>query len=310
MKCLYRNIRLYTILPFAFTLRTEKANFPSMTTSTTSRRAAPKPAAPKRPKAAVLAAAELRHQIVTGQLKPGDKLHPEKVLQVEFAISRPTLREALRLLEAESLITISRGKHGGARVTSIDLTSVSNQVGIFLQMERTTLKDVWFARTIIEPPAVGMLAALRNPAVMDELDANIAAAREALQTDLILYADLTAEFSKLVTRHCGNQTIHLLSSLIYDIIRLQHQHITARTSMRASVGKLRENSLRHREKTVALIRSGKAAAAEKFWRAHLEETRDLILMAYKGPVTIDVLNEPVGERRAIDQFRRHVLPSA
>ena len=65
-----------------------------------------------------MVAAELRRQIVTGRLKPGDKLHPENVLQNEFAISRPTMREALRLLEAESLITIKRGKHGGARVTA------------------------------------------------------------------------------------------------------------------------------------------------------------------------------------------------
>src|ERR1700709_1951474 len=82
----------------------------------------------KRPKASVIVAAELRRQIVTGRLKPGDKLHPENILQVEFAISRPTLREALRMLEAESLITIIRGKHGGARVTSIDLGAIASQV--------------------------------------------------------------------------------------------------------------------------------------------------------------------------------------
>ena len=56
----------------------------------------------RRPKAAEMVAAELRRQIASGRLKPGDKLHPENVLQVEFAISRPTLREALRLLAAEA----------------------------------------------------------------------------------------------------------------------------------------------------------------------------------------------------------------
>src|SRR4029450_10781895 len=91
--------------------------------------------ATKRPKAAEVVAAELRRQIVTGRLKPGDKLHPENVLTAEFEISRPTLREALRLLESESLITISRGKHGGARVSSIDLGSAARQVGVFLQLQ-------------------------------------------------------------------------------------------------------------------------------------------------------------------------------
>ena len=270
---------------------------------------AAKTAPRKRPKAAEMVAAELRHQIVAGRLKPGDKLHPENVLQTEFGISRPTLREALRMLESESLITIIRGKHGGARVTSIDLKSAANQVGVYLQIEGATLQDVWFARTIIEPPAAGLLAAQRNPLALAELEANIAAAREAAEHDLIRYADLSAEFSMLITRHCGNKTIHLLSSLIYDIIRRQHEHVTARTSTKTSVGKLRLESIKSREMAVALMRSGTPAVVESFWRAHLEHMRDLVLAAYKGPMTIDVLNEPIGKLRPIGNVKRQAAKS-
>ena len=260
---------------------------------------------PKRPKAAELVAAELRRQIVTGQLKPGDKLHPENVLQIEFAISRPTLREALRLLESESLITISRGQHGGARVSSIDLGAAARQVGVFLQIEGTTLQDVWLARTIIEPPAVGLLAALRTPAAFAELEANIAAAREAAQRDPLRYADLSAEFSMLIIRHCGNKTIHLLAALIHDIIRRQHKHVTARTLSKAGVDKLRRGSIRSREKALELMRNGTPAAAESFWRTHLEHMRDLVLAAYKAPTTIDVLHEPIGRMRPVGKVKRH-----
>lgn len=273
----------------------------------------PKPAAPargKRPKAAELVAAELRHQIVSGRLKPGDKLQPENALQAEFAISRPTMREALRILESESLISISRGKHGGARVIAIDLAAAANQVGVYLQIEGATLQDVWLARTIIEPPAAGLLATRRNPAAFAELEANIAAARDAARRDLIRYADLSAEFSMLITRHCGNKTIHLLSSLIYDIIRRQHEDVTARTSTKASVDKLRQESIRSREMAVELMRSGKAAVAESFWRAHLEHMRDLVLAAYRGPMTIAVLNEPIGKLRPVGNVKRYALPSA
>ena len=265
---------------------------------------------PKRPKAASIVAAELRHQIATGQLKPGDKLHPENVLQTEYAISRPTLREALRLLESESLITISRGQHGGARVSAIDLGAAARQVGVFLQIEGTTLQDVWLARTVIEPPAAGLLAVLRTPAAFAELEANIAAAREAAQSDLIRYADLSAEFSLLITRHCGNNTLHLLSSLIHDIIRRQHEHVTAKTLSKTGVDKLRQGSIRDRVEALQLMRSGTQGDAENFWRAHLEHMRDLVLAAYKGPMTIDVLNELVGKRRPVDNVRRHARPAA
>ena len=281
-----------------------------MTSTATTRRTAAKPAPRKRPKAAEIVAAELRRQIVTGRLKPGDKLHPENVLQTEFAISRPTLREALRLLESESLITITRGQHGGARVISIDLAAAARQVGVYLQIEGTTLQDVWLARTIIEPPAVGLLAALRSPAAFADLEANIAEAREAAQRDPIRYADLSAKFSMLIARHCGNKTIHLFAALIHDIIRRQHEHVTARTLAKAGVDKLRLGSIRSREKALELMRNGAPAAAEAFWRAHLEHMRDLVMSAYEAPMTIDVLNEPIGKLRPVRNVRRQVRPAA
>jgi len=271
---------------------------------------APAPVPGKRPKAAEMVAAELRRQIVTGRLKPGDKLQPESVLQAEFAISRPTMREALRVLEAESLISISRGKHGGARVRAIDLGAVSRQVGAFLQVAGTTLADVWFARTVLEPPCAGLLAAQRDPLVLAELTANIDQAREAARNDLIRYADLSAEFSMLITRHCGNRTLHLLSLLIYDIIRRQHEHVTERTREKRSVDRLRQESLRTRQEAVHLMREGKVAEVERFWRTHLEHMRDLVLAAYDGPMTIDVLNKPARKPRPISKVRREALAAA
>lgn len=264
----------------------------------------------RRPKAAQVVAAELRRQIVNGRLKPGDKLQPESMLQAEFAISRPTMREALRLLESESLISISRGKHGGARVSSVDLSALSRQVGVFLQIEGTTLPDVWFARTILEPPAAGLLAARRDPQVLAELEANIAQARQAAQGDLIRYADLSAEFSLLITRHCGNKTLHLLAALIFDIIRRQHEHVTERTREKASVNRLRQESLKTREEAVRLMRAGKVAEVERFWKAHLERMRDLVLAVYEGSVTIDLLNhEAPGRPRAVSRVRRQATRS-
>lgn len=262
------------------------------------------------PKAAVLIAAELRRQIAEGHLKPGDKLHPENVLQNEFAISRPTLREALRLLEAESLISIGRGKHGGARVNAVDVGALATQVGVFLQIQGTTLEDVWLARTIIEPPAAALLAGRRDEAALVELEENIAAARAASQGDLLRYADLSANFSILITRHCGNNTLHLLALMIFDIIRRQHVDVTERTLTNASVDRLRQESLRARSMAVELMRSATPATVESFWRAHLENMRDLVLAAYKGEHTIDVLSAGKGDMRPVGNFlRKAISPS-
>jgi DNA-binding FadR family transcriptional regulator len=275
-----------------------------MTRNATPRTVAAAATAARRPKAAESIAAEIRRQIVTGRLKPGDKLHPEGVLQAEFGISRPTLREALRILEHESLITITRGNGGGARVTELDLGAVARQVGVFLQVRGTTLQDVWFARTVLEPPAVGLLAQAPDPQALLALEANLEEARDAAERDPIRYADLSAAFSLLITRSCGNRTLHLLSALIHDIIRRQHSDVTARTLSNAGVAKLRLGSIVARERVLALIRAGDRQRAEPFWREHLEHMRDLVLQAYDGPMTIDVLAEPVGRPRPVRNVRR------
>lgn len=267
-------------------------------------RISPRSKALRRPKAAEVVAAELRRQIVSGRLKPGDKLHPESILQVEFGVSRPTLREGLRLLEAESLITIARGKQGGARVSAIDLSAVARQVGVFLQITGTTLDDVWLARTILEPPAVALLAARRNASAFAALDGNIAAAREVAQRDPMRYADLSARFSLLITQYCGNQTIHLFAALIHDIIRRQHEHVTKGTLAKAGVDKLRLRSIRDREAALALMRAGKAVEGERFWRAHLEHMRDLVMSVYKPPMTLDVLSETGNSLRQVRNVKR------
>jgi GntR family transcriptional repressor for pyruvate dehydrogenase complex len=68
------------------------------------------------PKAAELVAEALRARILRRQLLPGDRLPAESALMEQFGVSRPTLREALRLLEAQELLEVRRGARGGGVV--------------------------------------------------------------------------------------------------------------------------------------------------------------------------------------------------
>lgn len=260
--------------------------------------------APARPKAAVLVAEEIRRMIVIGKLKPGDRLQPENELRNRFAISRPTLREAMRLLESQSLISISRGKSGGAQVIEVDVTHIADQVGISLQIEGTSLEDVWDARLLLEPKAASLLAKNLTDEAIEALSNNIAAAKDASHGDLMRYADLSAEFSLLIIRHCGNKTLKLLGSLIYDIIRRQHEDITERTLTRASVGELRQASLLDRTKLLELFKQGNSADVEAFWHQHLERMRKLVLSAYKEPTTIDMLTDRRSDYRSVGSVKR------
>ncbi len=238
-------------------------------------------------------AAELRREIVTGKLRPGDKLHSEKDLQDQFGISRPTLREALRMLESESLIVVARGQYGGARVTEQNPTVIARQVGACLQMQSTTLRDVWQARSIIEPGAARLLAENRSETAIAEMRDNVARAQSA-SDDPVTYGTLTNEFSLILTRHCGNQTLHVLATLIQDIVAAQHVDVSVRTHSKAGVERMRKLNIRGRERLLELIEEGNGPAAEEYWRDHLEKSGEVVFSAYEAGMTIDMVQLPDG----------------
>lgn len=236
-------------------------------------------------------AAELRREIVTGKLRPGDKLHNERELQEQFDISRPTMREALRMLEAESLIVVTRGQHGGARVREPDPTVLARQVGASLQMRGATLRDVWTARTLIEPGAARLVAESRSPDAIAAMRENIEAARAALD-DPVAYGQLTNDFSLILTRFCGSLTLDMLATLIQDIVEAQHVDVTVRTYSRSGGSRMRELNIRSREKLLGFVEAGDGAGAEAFWREHLEGSGKVVFSAYQAGMPIDMVPVP------------------
>ena len=110
-----------------------------------------------------LVASDVRKRVLRGELKDGDALAPEAELMVQYGVSRPTLREALRILESEQLITIRRGGIGGALVRRPDVNVAARQFSLVLQDKGCTMADVQRARMVIEPPALAELARQVTP---------------------------------------------------------------------------------------------------------------------------------------------------
>src|ERR1700687_1458657 len=107
-------------------------------------------AAIRSPKTAELVARTLRRMVVDGQLKDGDFLPHETELMAHFHVSRPTLREAVRVLESERLVEVRRGSRTGARVRVPGPEIVARPAGLLLELSGTTLADVMTARIAIE----------------------------------------------------------------------------------------------------------------------------------------------------------------
>src|SRR6476469_5598989 len=127
------------------------------------------------PKTAELVAGTLRRRVVEGQLIDGDFLPNEAELMTHFGVSRPTLREAVRVLESERLVEVRRGSRTGARVRVPGPEIVARPAGLLLELSGTTIADLLTAKSGIEPMAARLLAESGTPAAFDERDRMLAA---------------------------------------------------------------------------------------------------------------------------------------
>src|SRR2546423_3926726 len=113
------------------------------------------------PRVAEMVADLLGARIVDGKLADGDVLPKQDDLLAEFQVSRPSIREAMRILETEGLISVRRGNIGGAEVHAPKPRSAAYMLGLVMQAEHVTLTDLASALRILEP-ACASLCALRE----------------------------------------------------------------------------------------------------------------------------------------------------
>ncbi|HKV45722.1 MAG TPA: FCD domain-containing protein [bacterium] len=107
---------------------------------------------------------QIKARIFDSQLAAGDQLPSEKDLAEQFALSRITVRDALRVLESEGLIEIRVGARGGAFVARPTAQRVSESLTTLLRLQQVTIGELTEARLAVEPH-VAALAAKRATAV-------------------------------------------------------------------------------------------------------------------------------------------------
>jgi DNA-binding FadR family transcriptional regulator len=240
------------------------------------------------PKTAELVAAELRRKIVRGELAEGDALPPEAALMEEFAVSRPTLREAFRVLESESLISIRRGARGGARVQVPNGNVAASYAGLVLEYRGTTLKDVYDARTFVEAPCAALLAQRRTAQDLERLRAAVAEA-ELLMEDPPAFIRAHMEFHALVVELARNETLAVLNGMVRHIIELANwSHVDLDAGSAENV-RANERGFRAHVRLVELVAGQQAADAEALWRLHLQEAENYLLLNKSMTTVLDLL---------------------
>ena len=230
------------------------------------------------PKTAELVAIHIRKQIVRGELQQGHALPTEQALMTEFAISRPTLREAFRILESEGLIVVRRGAQGGARVQLPSAAHAAGYAGLVLQHRGTTLADVLDVRRLVEAPAARLVAERRDhKKCADSLE------RLLDQIDASVHPERFADFNAHLVELTQSETLMLVTAMLEHIVTKAAVSFT-RTPHPDDDDKLNADAERARRKVVALIRSGDAARAEALWLKHLTAQGKVLSESLRGRV--------------------------
>jgi GntR family transcriptional regulator, transcriptional repressor for pyruvate dehydrogenase complex len=164
---------------------------------------------------------QLRELIISGQLGPAQRLPNEAELAAEFGVSRPTVREALRVLSAASLIRSAKGASGGTFVTvpTVDhiQESLSSNISLLSQTEHVSIGEFLEARELLEVPAARLAAQRRSTADIETLRAAIPAQPLELSTEeQFIY---NKEFHSAILVCSGNTLLSIATHPIFSALQ-------------------------------------------------------------------------------------------
>jgi DNA-binding FadR family transcriptional regulator len=237
------------------------------------------------PKAAELIAEKLRRRIVLGELSAGDALLSEAEMMVEFNVSRASLREAFRILEAESLIEVKRGAHGGARIRLPTDEAAAKTIGVLLQIRGATLEEILDALLIIEPPLMNALATRRTDEDLAVFRALLEQER-ALLGDFSRYGQATTELHRVLAQRSKNVVLALILGMLDEIFRRHAPYFVARG--RPDQLELNESGLANHVALIDMIAARNGPAAEAVWRQHMQRVKEVVLSEMGGTTVLEL----------------------
>lgn len=241
------------------------------------------------PKTAEVVAHAIRTQIVRGEIAEGEALPSEAQLMSQFGVSRPSLREAFRILESEKLIVVRRGSRGGARALRPDLTVAARYLGLLMQFEGVLLRDVFQARALIEPIAVRLLA--QNPTCVESSQE----LREILgqistESTVAQRVDIWLGFYQRMFELAGNETIRILYGTLTEVIRRELIDTISESMSKAMSDGPHTDRLSQKavNKAMDLVAEGKGEEAAQFWMGQMLTVQESVAQQHRLKTVSDI----------------------
>jgi len=174
---------------------------------------------------------QIRDAILAGNLKPGDRLPSEKELADNFGVSKSSLREAFRALEALGFLEVRQGMTGGAFVREVDLKTARNSLFNYIFFQKPSINEFTQLRSFIEPPIAEIAARKITDGDLADLEQNLVQTKKELDSAVFFY-DLDTYFHHKLASIAGNRIIiFVIDSVKSAVVNLKLQmHLDANFS--------------------------------------------------------------------------------
>lgn len=220
-------------------------------------------------------AQRLLERIIAARLEPGSSFATEAELLLQFNVSRPTLRESLRILESQGVLELRPGPGGGIIVRQPSVDMLAHGLSVFLRLHEVPFITVLKAREVIEP-ALAFEAALNGTDEdFSELEASIGRMK-ALQADRDQAAFLEENriFHSVIARASGNKVLEIFWSTISILASGEHHGV------RYSVGN-QAHVIEAHERILGACRSRDGEAAAAAMQTHVSSLENLVRTRYQ-----------------------------
>lgn len=161
----------------------------------------------------------LKNKILAGEFEVGSSLPSERDLMVTYSVSRATIREALRVLGAQGLIEVRRGRRGGSYICAPNGDNVSESMDMFIAGHDIRFIHLLAVREAIEPVAAAQAAAFRTEEQVDGIN-EIHAEFEASVDDLAKFSSLNVDWHLAIVEASHNpiflSVMTSISSALYS----------------------------------------------------------------------------------------------
>lgn len=167
-----------------------------------------------------LVAQEIKRMITERNLSPGDRLPRESELQAQFEVSKGTIREALKSLEVQGLITISTGPSGGGTIVEVPLDRTLQFMQNYLFFKEVTIDDIYAVRMMLEPElAAGAVPHLTDADFVALEHSIICCDPTSSHEDLIMQRREDVNFHDILAAANPNPFLRFTCELINEMIR-------------------------------------------------------------------------------------------